>query len=232
MDFDSIKEQLLERFNFYKTTIQDSEIYIRLKERYDTLTPPAQKAIKYSAIFFVVYFFYSIPASFVSSAQEKMTFFEENRQLTRELIRAGRIAKTVKLPPPAPTPAALKSEVDQIINAEQVLPEQKISTTPKAGVANKALVPKGIKEKGLKTSLKKLNLRQLIRVGEGLNKINSSKLINMTLQADTTDPHYFTVDYELASFDLPRIEEPKDESSSKKGKKAKSKRPKKKPRRK
>ena len=96
MDFETLKEQVLERFGFYKSQVVESELYIRAKEGYDTLNPNVQTLVKVGVIGFVVYFFYSIPASFVSSSSEKMSFFEENRELTRDLIRAGRISKNLQ----------------------------------------------------------------------------------------------------------------------------------------
>ncbi len=208
MDFEALKEQFIERFQAYKSQVEDSAVYITLKDRYDTLNPNMQNVVKYASLFFVIYFFYSIPASFVSSASEKMEFFEENRAMTRELIRAGRIAQTVQLPPPAPTASALTSRVNQVLEREQILPEQKMATTQKNTVASKSLVPKAIKQSGVKVSVKQLNLRQLIRVGEALNQIDSTRLMNIAIQADAKDPHYFVVDYEVAAFEVPREESP------------------------
>lgn len=229
MDFESLKEQLIERLNSYKTQVEDSEVYIRLKERYDNLQPQYQKAIKYSAIFFLVYFIYSIPSGFVSSASEKMEFFEENRLLTRELIRAGRIDKNVKLPPAPPNASSLAEEVDRVLSAETVLPEQKMSAVPQMNIASKTLVPKSIKQGGMKASIKQLNLRQVVRVGEGFSQITGSQLMNMAVQADSKDPHYFNVEYEVATFDVPREPTPSmDSDSDKKNKSKRSKKRKKK----
>jgi hypothetical protein len=215
MDFEALKEQFLERFHAYKSQIQDSQIYISLKERYDTLTPQMQNVVKYSALVILVYFLYSIPASFVASANEKMQYFSEDRQLTRDLIRAGRIAQTVQLPPPAPSASALTSQVEQVLQTEQILPEQKMSSTQKTDVASKSLVPKSIQQSGVRVSLKQLNLRQVVRVGEALNQINSSQLMNIAIQADAKDPHYYVVDYEVAAFEVPRATKPAEGSKKK-----------------
>ncbi len=223
MDFESLKEQVLERLQFYKSQVEDSEIYIRLKERYDNLQPNVQKIIKVSAIVFTVYFFYSLPASFVSSSKEKMSNFDDYRQLTRELIRAGRIDKNIKTPPEPPSAPALSSTVDRVLTEESVLPEQKIAVEPKMNSASKAIVPKGIVQGGVKASIKDLNLRQVIRVAEGLSEIQSGQLINMAVIADTKDPHYYSVDYEVATFTVPIEKEaipadPKDKKSKSRSK--------------
>ena len=85
---------------------------------------------------------------------------------------------------------------------------------------SKTLVPKSIKQSGVKANLKQLTIRQAIKLGESFNQINSSKLMNISIQADAKDPHYFNVDYEIAAFDVPRdaLEELATEGKNSKGK--------------
>lgn len=223
MDFEIYKEQFIEAFNTYKGKLEDNSTYIQIKERYENLPPQWQKTVIYVSVFLVSYFIYSIPASFVSSADDKMEFFEENRQLTRDLIRAGRIAKTVQLPPPAPSVDSLKSQMDAKLTQERVLPEQKTSTSDLKEVAAKSIVPKSIKQSGVKASMKQLNLKQVVKLGESFNKINGTKLMNLAIQADAKDPHYFNADYEVALFSVPQIKTENDSSKKKKSKYGRSK---------
>ncbi len=204
MDFESLKEQLIESLKTTRNKIEDSELFIKLKERFDNLPSLYQKLIIYFSIFLGVYFIYSIPASFVASGEEKLSYFEENRQLTRELIRAGRLARTIQLPPPAPSPDSLTSLIEDQLIRERVMADQKLGTKPVSDLADSSLVPKTIQQSGLKTTLKQLNLKQVIKIGEGLSAINSSQLMNIAIQADSKDPHYFNVDYELATFSVPQ----------------------------
>ncbi len=219
MDFESYKEQLIEALKNFRNKVEDSETYIRLKERYDNLPAHYQKGILFTALFLSIYLIYSIPASFVSTAQEKLTYFEENRQLTRELIRAGRLARTIQLPPPAPSSEMLNTLIEDQLIKERVIPEQKMGTKPVTDLADTSLVPKAIEQSGLKTSLKKLNLKQVVRIGEGLSAIDSSQLMNIAIQADSKDPHYFNVDYEVATFSVPQaplaVEDTKEKKPSK-----------------
>jgi len=203
MDFESIKEQIVDRFFEIKGKIEDSELYIGLKERYDNLSPNAQIGVKIAASFLSLLVLYSFPAGYLTSANEKIEIFEENRQLTRDLIRAGRIARTIQLPPMAPTIENLTSQINSAIDKENVLPEQKGGVTPKLDIVQKSIVPATIKQTGVKANLKKLNLRQLVNLGESLHQIQGSKLINIAILADSKDPHYFNVDYEVAAFSLP-----------------------------
>ena len=215
MDFESIKEQAVDRFFELKGKVEDSELYIGLKERYDNLSPNAQIGVKVAASFMALFMLYSFPAGYLTSANEKMEMFEENRQLTRDLIRAGRIARTIQLPPMAPSMESLTAQVNSAIDKENVLSEQKGGVTPKQDVVQKSIVPATINQTGLKANIKKLNLRQLVNIGESLQKIQGSKLINMAVLADNKDPHYFNVDFEVAAFSLPiaKEEAPKKNNS-------------------
>lgn len=218
MDFESLKEQLVDRFFEIKGKVEDSELYIRLKERYDNLTPNAQLGVKIGAALLSILFVYSIPASYLSSANEKMSYFNENRQLTRELIRAGRIARTLELPPSAPTSEALIQRLNSLLEEQNVLPEQKGNISPKADVVAASIVPKAIEQQGIKASIKKLNLRQVVKLGEGLHQIPGGRLFNMTILADQDDPHYFNVDFEVAAFSIPqKPEKPKEDDKKKRG---------------
>lgn len=213
MDFETLKEQLMEQLRTLRNKIQESELFIRLKERYDNLPPQGQQAILWGGIVLALYIAYSFPAGFVSAAHEKIGYFDENRQLIRELIRAGRIARTVQLPPPAPPIDMLRTQVEDRLLIEKVMPEQKLGLNPTNDVADKSLVPKDIEQSGLKTTVKQLNLKQVVRIGESLNSIDSTQLINIAMVADSKDPHYFNVDYEIAAFSVPQaptIEDPKN----------------------
>lgn len=221
MNFDDIKDQLIERLQEIWSKIRESESYILLKERYDSFNPNVQKVLQVSIAAFVLYFIYSIPGDFVTSANEHEEFFTENRQLTRDLIRAGRISRTTALPPSAPNYTSLQQQIDTLMTKERVLADQKVPPRPASSVAPASLVPKSITQTGIKVGAKKLNLQQTIRIAEDLSEINSSKLINIYIQADSKDPHYFRADYEVAAFSVPNNE--KASTNNKKSNRKKSK---------
>ncbi|MCB0378833.1 MAG: hypothetical protein KDD33_10095 [Bdellovibrionales bacterium] len=203
MNFEDLKDQLREQFQELWAKIQENELFIQLKERYDGLTPEVQKIINFTSIAIVVYFIYSIPASFSSSSSTYEENFIENRQLTRDLIRAGRLTRDLKMPPPAPDFPQMQSNIERILTENLVLEEQKSSLTQKNDVAGTDLVSKSFNQTGARVVVKKLNLKQLVKIAEDVSKMPSSELINMAVQADTKDPHYFNVDYEVAAFSVP-----------------------------
>ena len=216
MNFDDLKDQLKEKIQEIWNKIQESESYITLKERYDNLSPNIQKTVQIGVIVFVVYFIYSIPAGFVTSANERMDYFEENRTLTRDLIRAGRIARTTTMPPPAPDYTSLQQQVDSIMLRERVLAEQKKAVTPNNNIAPANLVPKSIQQTGLRANVNQLNLKQTIKIAEDISEINSSELINLYIQADNKDPHYYSVTYEVSAFSVPLSGQKADDSTKSK----------------
>ena len=205
MDIESLKENLIKRFTGYKARLEDSEIYSRLLEFYQNLSPNVQKFISYGFLFLMVYMIYSLPASYVSDSSEKLTFFEENRKLTRDMIRASHIAKNTPSPPSSLSTSQLKSEVENKIKIQQVITEQQkgISTLPR--VSDPSLLPKKVRQTGLKINIDKLTLKQSIQLGEALDSIKSSRLMNIIIQADKEDPHYFNVEYEVAGFSIPEL---------------------------
>ncbi len=206
MDIESLKENLIKKFNTYKSWLEDSEIYSRLGEFYHNLSPNIQKLVFYGFLFFVIYGIYSLPASYVSASREKLTFFEENRKLTRDMIRASHIAKTTPSPPSAPSTGQLRSDVENKIRVQQVITEQKKEISPLTRVSEPSLLPKKVKQIGLKINIDKLTLKQVVQLGESLDSIESSRLMNTTVQADKEDPHYFNVEYEVAGFSVPQPE--------------------------
>ena len=205
MDIESLKENLIKKFVTYKARLEDSEIYSRLLEAYQNLSPNVQQLVSYCFLFFILYGIYSLPASYVSASKEKLAFFEENRKLTRDMIQASHIAKNTPSPPSSLSTSQLKSEVENKIKIQQIITEQQkgISILPR--VSNPSLLPKKVRQMGLKIDVDKLTLKQLIQLGESFDSIKSSRLMNITIQADKEDPHYFNVEYEIASFSVPEL---------------------------
>ena len=123
---ESLKEYLTERFKAYRNQLENSESYINLKQRYEGLSPTAQKSIRYGFVFCLLYSIYSIPSSYTSSAREKLSFFRENRELTRQMIQASRITGSGTQPISSTmTMDQLKSRVNTRMDYEQLLTEQK-----------------------------------------------------------------------------------------------------------
>ena len=207
---ESLKEYLVERFKTYRNQLENSEFYINLKQRYEGLSPTVQKSIRYGFIFCLLYSIYSIPSSYTSSAREKLSFFKENRELTRQMIHASRTSSETQSISSTMTMDQLKSKVNTRIDYEQLLTEQTKDPRPIRKKVPKSILPAGnVKQFGLKAQVQKLTLKQWILLGEGLDSIENSRLFNLSLQADSKDPHYFNMEYEMISFSIPETKSKK-----------------------
>lgn len=211
MDIESLKENFTKKITIYKAQLEDNEIYSRLLEGYENLSPTVQKFISYSFLLFIIYGIYSFPSSYIVESKEKLEIFEENRKLTKDMIRAGHIEKTLPTPPASLSTSQLKSEVKNKIKAQQIITEQQKETSVLSKVSNPSLLPKKVKQTGLQINIEKLNLKQLVRLGEAFDSIKGARLMNMTIEADKKEPHYFNVQYEVAGFSVSKIKSKKKE---------------------
>ena len=166
MNLEDLKDQLKEQIDISKRQIQESSVYITLKERYDLLTPQAQKGLNIGAIVVVAMLFFYLPFSAIMSTSDQFSEFADNKSLGRELLRVSREFKQgPKVPLPIDMPT-LQAQVQSTINASHLLPEQapqdSISMVqPKIA----KLTPPGIKASAVKVSLIKLNLNQIVDIG-------------------------------------------------------------------
>ena len=223
MNIESLRENLTKKLITLKNRIEETEAYNRARETYQGLSPKIQKLIKFIFIFLIAYPFYSLPNSYIKTAKENMGFFEENRNLTKGLIRAGRIASNSQSSPSSLSTNQLRSMLEAKISSQGVSSEQRKEITPLNQITDKSLIPGKVKQKGLKVKIDKLNLRQLILLGESFDSIESSRLMNLSVTADKLDPHYFNVEYEVATFFIPSEKPERGENNTKSSLKKKDK---------
>lgn len=218
-----LRDQLIERFLEVWHRIQENDHFIELKDRYQSLPQHYQTLIKALGVLLVAVMIYKIPAGYMASSIEKEAAFEENRQLVRDVIAAGKLEKSIVPPTPGPSGSTLESRVQQIVTEEKVLAEQIKPTEKKDSVASPKVITKKVRQNGLKMNLTNLNLEQMVKIGEKIDQIPGVRLINWVAQASRQDSHLFSVDFELASFsvdlDTSPIEKPSTKKTSKKKKK-------------
>ena len=71
--------------------------------------------------------------------------------------------------------------------------------------ADTGLIPKGLLESGLRISLAKLNLRQIVDIGYNIQAISPSVKMNaINITANPEDPRYFDVEMKLVSLAVPQ----------------------------
>jgi hypothetical protein len=199
-----IKDQLVERLKDYGTRISESESFILLSERFHNLSPLVQKVITGAALFLVGFLLYTIPAGYITAAQEAEDSFNTNRQLLRGLYR---VARNPTIPPErfsGPDFNQMQSKVNDLLNKTQVLDTQKGAFSPAKKPLNNAKVPSAIHQEGMEFEVKKLNLKQVVALSEQVSALHpNTKLASVQIVADPADPHYFNVKYTLSSLSVP-----------------------------
>lgn len=210
---EKLRDQALELW----TRIQETSLYMTMRERYDSLNSRAQKAIVAVVFILAGLFLFSFPYSYISSSQSNLEAFEENRGLIRDLLKASRTLKEPSpLPPEMPaeqlTAIVTRSLEEFHLVAEQVGPVQPINEK----VTN--MVPDQVKQTAVSLQLKKLNLKQIVEISHRLQTLNpGTKVIGMDVKENATS-HYFDVTYRIASFSVPVAEVPETGSFHGKGK--------------
>jgi|GEM_PF-6730493 len=222
-----LKDQIVERLLEVWHRINENDRFIELKDRYQSLPQHYQSLIKTLGFLLLVWFLYKIPASYMSSSIDKEQAFEANRNLTRDVIHAGKLEQTIVAPTPGPKGSSLENQVQSILRGERILPEQIKPMAAQEKVASGKIITQKIDQTGLKVRLKDLNLEQMVKVGEKVDRIPGVRLINWVAQANSKDEHLFAVDFELASFSATLETGPIEKPSTKKKKKRKKKKGKK-----
>lgn len=220
---DDIKEQLKTTGQNLWQKIQESQSYVQMQDRYQTLSPASQKLARFASVLAVILILVFYPMSLFFTSQESIVSFEEKRNLIRELFKTYRessVHPNISIPPMV---EVLKSNISGIILAADLTPEQNggvIEAAPEG-----KLIPSSLISHVLEVRLLKLNIRQIVDIGTNIIGISDSvKMKDMAITAHSADPRYFDVTFKLYSLNVPEptpepppeVEKPKKGSNSKK----------------
>lgn len=209
MNLDDLRDQLRDQLRQLGAQVADSPAYQSLKEKYDSLEPRQQKTAIISVVCLTLAILIWIPLSIYLSSREQMTYFEESRDLTRELLRTERQASQIGTAGPGLPPGTLQQRVHSVISAVNLIDEQRgsVQDFQAGGPTAKGLIPTGVNQEGAEVQLKNLNLRQVVDIGQRLESIHPTvKLWGMDIRASAEDGNYFDVTYQLLSFAIPQEE--------------------------
>ena len=202
--FDNIKEQLKSSATRIGHQIQESPTYTQLQDRYDSLSPAAQKLAWIVGTVFVLITLLFYPLSNLSTSQETLAVFQEKRDLIRDLFRTYREASSapnIAVPPPS---EMLRSSIESVVARAELLPEQKIGISE--GAAEGRLIPANLIAGVFEIKLAKLNLKQIVDIGASLVGISESvKMKDMLINANSQDTRYYDVTYKLYSLKVPEV---------------------------
>ena len=213
MAFEGLRDTLKENWADLSSKIQEHPTYNNLREKFESQTPLAQRAIIAGATFLLLLFLLSFPYGYISTSSEYMTQFEENRELIRDLLKVSRSAKT---PSPLPLPmdtGMLGGRVDAILAANGLLPDQ---IGPKAPIPQPAvpeMVPTVVVQNGIAFQLKKLNVTQMVRVANAIQNMGSGvKLMGLDVVQSSGQSHYYDILFKVVHFGLPVVADSEPET--------------------
>jgi hypothetical protein len=211
MAFEDLRDRLQSEGKMLWEKIQESSLYIQIQERYQNLSPTMQKITLTGIAVFLALLFFNAPLSYFSASNENVSQFEEKRQLIRDLLKVSRETQDGLQMPVPPDVSSLKSQVDNQIQAAQLLPEQIKGT--EVVTDRSVVIPGNLINGMLRVSLAQLNLRQIIDLGYQFQSVSPSiKMLDLQMEASAKDPRYFDVIYKMAVLAVPsQNEAPGDE---------------------
>lgn len=212
MNIEDLKDQVSEKLQALSNEIQESSAFNTAREKYESLTNEAQRAIQVGLVVALIAFLIYLPWSYFSSSSEAIEGFESNRQSIRELLRASRNSK---LPPPLPEPLnpdILIQRINAALGTFGLLDEQKGRMGPLSAQATGSLIQPPLLQSGVEVELKHLNLKQLLDIGHRLQSLSEGLLITgLDMTESKEHPKYFNVVIQLVSIGLPPVESAPEE---------------------
>ncbi len=185
--------------------IQDTEAYQKLAERYQGLTPQGQRIATLAVIGTIAFVVLFSPMTSYFSSEDQITSFETQRDLIKDLFKTYREANKdagVSAPPPADM---LMSQITTQLQSNQLLPEQIVNVSRAASEGK--LIPDKFVRDVVHVSLAKLNLRQIVDIGNVLNRLSEAvKMKDLVIAARADMTGYFDVTYKLYALNIPDVQ--------------------------
>ncbi len=217
MAFENLKDQLKEQWGELSGKIQESTAYNNLRERYESLTPTAQRGILIGASVLAVLCLLYFPYGYYSASQDTMAQFEENRALIKGLLRASRSAKTPSPLPPPMDNGSLRGRVDAVMRTNRLLPEQigEMSDIPAGAMKD---IPASVIQTGVAVQIKKINVKQMTALSAQFQNMGSgTKLMGLDIVQSTGQTHYYDMIVKIVNFGLPQVADSGPEEPAAKG---------------
>lgn len=213
MNFEDIKEESLEQLNVYKEKIQESSIYIQIKEKYDQLNPKQQKYVNIGSILVVTYLVLSIPLGSLSEANNKIERYKAEKKLLANFKKAQEAASTAPRPQKPQDGNRLSRNLKSLFEKEGLSKDQigEADAFTEDNTGQFPEIPKEANITGVKAKLNQINIKQLVDV---LKKVETqsapSKMTHLKINPTAEKAGFYDVAFELRGFDLP-VEEVKQE---------------------
>lgn len=207
MAFEDLKDQLSDQLAELKGRIVESAAYNSLREKYENLSPGAQRGLILAGSLLILIVFTYLPYSYFSTSKDYIVEYDEKRQLIRKLLQASRTASQSGAVSNPPEADALSGVIRDRLQSFNLLPEQISSLQPIEGQElGGGYAPPGISQDGIRVDLISLNLKQLVDIGYILqNLAQGVRLVGLTMNPNSKDARYFDVSYKIARFSMPGV---------------------------
>lgn len=194
--------QISSRLEAISQRVQDTEAFQRLAEKYNSLSPQGQKAANIGFVLLLIAIALFFPGTTLMDSQNQMSTFESQRGLIKDLFRTYREATSQSGLPVPPPSDMMMNQINSQLKSAQLLPEQIISVSP--GQVEGSLIPEGLVRDVVVVSLAKLNLRQILDIGNNLNRISQTvKVKDLSIQASANMAGYFDTTFKVYALNIP-----------------------------
>lgn len=221
---DEIKNAFNARVEQIAHRVQESDLYQRASERYQGLTPQGQRLATFVVIATMAALVLFSPLSSYFSSQDQISAFEAQRDLIKDLFKTYReVNKDAGISTPPPVDLMI-SQINSQLQTNMLLPEQIIGVTNASREG--LLIPERFVRNVVHVSLAKLNLRQIVDIGNTLNRLSESvKMKDLVIAARSDMNGYFDVTYKMYALNVPEIQiaapsEPEDSNDRRGSKKS------------
>lgn len=194
--------QVTQKLEAISQRIQDTEGFQRLAEKYNSLTPQGQKVANICIVLLLIAVALFFPGTTFMQSQDQMASFESQRSLIKDLFKTYREASSQSGLPVPPPSDMMKNQINSQLKAAQLLPEQIVSVA--SGQVEGSLIPEGLVKDVIVVSLAKLNLRQILDIGNNLNRISQTvKVKDLSIQASANMAGYFDTTFKVYALNIP-----------------------------
>lgn len=198
------KDKINEKLNFLASEVQENSVFIELKERFQNLSYKNQKIISTSVVVLLILLLLLIPLSnFLTSCENDKDFLEK-RDLLSNLMNTVEIDKILRGAPIFRSADSLTPKIKSSLGAFGLLSEQ--IGEIKAININSKIIPNKVKYEGINVKINKLNIRQIINIGNKLSNMDPNVILkDIEIIRNKEKANYADVTYLLVSMGIDNI---------------------------
>ena len=180
--------------------IKDSVFYNTLVEKHENLDLQQQKWIKQGLLTTLFIIVTLIPASFVWSSIQKSNEFKTKHNLVNRMLQTSTSSQSNS----SLSAPQWNEKINQL--TQELSSERNIRITPYTPSASQ--IPSAVRELtyvGKKIQIENSNIQEVVDIGYALNQMDSSvKLIQLKVEKNSLEDHYFKATYFLFLFFNPK----------------------------